>query len=407
MINVYSIDEIIDASESILTNQVVKKKIIIDKDPILDKNNKINETPMGIDKKNLIDQLIPQEINKLPEQPYIKNEVSLEDLNVIKNELVESMYLTFSKKIKKNTLKLIVELRNDIIKLDKKIIFFKDQEIKFSKNNKLLRQDIRDLVNKENKLKYISKKKDLDLNSLNLKLDRQQNEINDLKDENKNLNLKLDAFKNQNSEIKINNKFLEQENSKSKSNIQTYQIQTNQLTKDNNEVHLKIQNYQKKNDLLEKEYSELKLKIDELKEFKQYKFKFLEYKQKNFDLEATLDKLKVNDDKNILNIDIINELKEKIKFYQEENVRISNELTETKKKLEVLKSEIDRFQDQRSNLIEKMNSVNSVIQDSNIVTSVFVENNNNDKTKIHDSEKNINKEKVDINLAIGKIFSKL
>ena len=46
---------------------------------------------------------------------YLKEEgltdLSSEEFKVSKDELVESMYKTFSKKIKKNSLKLILELR--------------------------------------------------------------------------------------------------------------------------------------------------------------------------------------------------------------------------------------------------------------------------------------------------------
>ena len=104
MINVYSIEEIIAASDAILTNPVAKKKSIIDKGPALDKINKEIELSMNIKEKKLIDQSIPQEINNIIleaenaerekkinkplKQSDLKNEHLLEDLIVTKNELV-------------------------------------------------------------------------------------------------------------------------------------------------------------------------------------------------------------------------------------------------------------------------------------------------------------------------------
>ena len=51
MINVYSIEEIIAASESILTKQVAYKKKIIDKDPALDNINETINLSMNIEEK--------------------------------------------------------------------------------------------------------------------------------------------------------------------------------------------------------------------------------------------------------------------------------------------------------------------------------------------------------------------
>ena len=161
MINVYSIEEIIAASDAILTNPDAKKKSIIDKGPALDKINKEIELSMNIKEKKLIDQSIPQEINNIIlevensqrekkinkplKQPDLKNEHSLEDLNGTKEELVESMYLTFSKKIKKNTLKLIIELREEIIFLTKNISSLKEHKKQQNYNKKLLQKDVIDL----------------------------------------------------------------------------------------------------------------------------------------------------------------------------------------------------------------------------------------------------------------------
>ena len=120
-----------------------------------------------ITKENkLIDQSIPQDINNIileaensqkekklsspSKQLNLKNEDTLEDLIVTKKELVESMYLTFSKKIKKNTLKLIIELKEDIVFLTKNISSLRENKKIQNENKKLLKKDIIDLKNNEN-----------------------------------------------------------------------------------------------------------------------------------------------------------------------------------------------------------------------------------------------------------------
>ena len=75
-------------------------------------------------------------INKSQKQFDHRNELILEDLKVTKEELVESMYLTFSKKIRKNTIKLIIDLREEIIFLTKNITSLKKKNKK-SNNNKI------------------------------------------------------------------------------------------------------------------------------------------------------------------------------------------------------------------------------------------------------------------------------
>jgi len=65
MINVYSIDEIIAASDSILKRQAGNKKTIIDKGSALDKINETIELSTNMEEKKLIDQSIPQEINNI------------------------------------------------------------------------------------------------------------------------------------------------------------------------------------------------------------------------------------------------------------------------------------------------------------------------------------------------------
>ena len=163
MIKVYSINEIIAASEEILTRKKTPTKTIIDIDHALNKINQEKKLSMITKENKLIDQSIPQDINNVileaensqkekklsspSKQLNLKNEDTLEDLIVTKKELVESMYLTFSKKIKKNTLKLIIELREEIVFLTKNISSLRENKKTQNENKKLLIKDIVDLKN--------------------------------------------------------------------------------------------------------------------------------------------------------------------------------------------------------------------------------------------------------------------
>ena len=116
--------------------------------------NKNNETTNPDVKKNLFpERQIPGEIESIileaensQIQTKIKeptkeisndNENYVEEFKVNKDELIESMHKTFSKKIKKNTLKLILDLREEIIFLNKNISSLKERKKKEELNNRI------------------------------------------------------------------------------------------------------------------------------------------------------------------------------------------------------------------------------------------------------------------------------
>ena len=132
MLKIYSIKEIIDASNQLLADQhEVIKEINIIEHVSVNKNNEMINSLTNSKKKIFIEKSIPKEIEgiileaensqkqiKIDKSANVSNQVnknSFDEIKISKNDLVESMYKTFSKKIKKNTLKLIVELREKII----------------------------------------------------------------------------------------------------------------------------------------------------------------------------------------------------------------------------------------------------------------------------------------------------
>ena len=96
MLKIYSIQEIIEASNKILVEPL-----------------EVNEKHVPKEIESIILEAENSQIQNKKNDSTIRfnhvNETSFEVIKVNKNELVESMYKTFSKKIKKNTLKLILE----------------------------------------------------------------------------------------------------------------------------------------------------------------------------------------------------------------------------------------------------------------------------------------------------------
>ena len=471
MIKIFSIQEIIQASTNILNSKDQKKsntkKFKVDKEKIkLESKNKIIINEKISTKKPLI---LNKEINKAEElPPNLEKIISQAEENQFKilrkkskktkydnnGEIIDELYKLFNKEIKKNTLKLIVDLRNNIVSLDERIYSLKEKEQKIITNNKLLLKDIEDLTNIENKLKFILKKKDIDLdlnykkltesdaqiielkdnnekinlklnssqnqngrlaeinndliediNQLKIKITDDQNKLNELEKDKDDLGLKLKGYKNQNIKLENENKNLEHNNNELKNKIIKLQNKVEYFEKINNELNIKLEENINLNNFYKQNNNELNLKLNELAEFKPYKYKYLEYKQKNFDLENMLAQIKVDEDKDLENSNFIKKLENKIKFYQDENIRVGTELLETKKKSEILKDEVEKYENQRSNLISQINSVNDVIKDSNILTSVF-ENKIESKINIID-QKNIQKKpEHDLNEQVKAIFSK-
>ena len=470
MIKIFSIQEIIQASTNILNSEDQKKsntkKFKVDKEKIkLESKNKLMINEKISTKKPLI---LDKEINKAEElPPNLEKIISQAEKNQFKilrkkskktkndnnGEIIDELYKLLKKKIKKNTLKLIVDLRNNIFSLDERIYSLKEKEQKIINNNKLLLQDIENLTNTENKLKFILKKKDIDLdlnykkltesdaqiielkdnnekinlklnssqnqngrlaeinndliediNQLKIKITDDQNKLNELEKDKDDLGLKLKGYQNQNIKLENENKNLEQNNNELKTKIIKLQNKVEYFEKINSELNIKLEENINLNNFYKQNNNELNLKLNELAEFKPYKYKYLEYKQKNFDLENMLAQIKVDEDKNLENSNFIKKLEDKIKFYQDENIRVGTELLETKKKSEIFKDEVEKYENQRSNLISKINSVNDVLTDSNILTDVF-DNNVTKKVNVID-HRNIKKKKdIDLDNEIKNIFS--
>ena len=385
MISIYSIKEIIEASENILSSSAKKKILPSNHDSI--NNIKMNiENPLILEKKQEIQKQIPKEIEDIISvaekskfkidykeasnkkqiiKPMIKEKIKL-------NDIVDQLYNLFNKKIKKNTLKLIVGLKNEITSLDEKIITLKKEEKKIKITNKLLKEDILNLAHHESDLKQSVEKKDLEIISINEKLIENENKIIDLENnytnlesDNIDLKTKINIHQNQNNELEINNKELSSE-------LNTHKNKIIDLENDNKKLKEQVQ----------------------------------VLSQKNLDLENILDKINIADDKNQINLDIVKTLEEKINFYQEENIRISNDLIESRKKYDITKNQIKGFENQRSTLLDKINSVNEVINNSSNVTNVFDGNHKEKSINLIKSSNKKSKSDEYLNKEILNIFSK-
>ena len=424
MLNIYSIKEILEASDNILTSPTKNEDASFLDDGIIDNKKRINisvDKPLTLrnadTKKN-----IPTDIEKIileAENSQLKNKITINELpdnnkteallvenKISQKELIDDLYKKFGKKIKKNTLQLILELKKNINFLTKNISDLKQDKKEIEKNNINLNNNILELKSNEKNLEsnlkqsirgfnsLYDKHKSLKLNFNVLEEDQlyKQKKINETSELSQKLENKIKNLDEQLIEYKDNESILVSKVKKLENYI---------LINDNSNEELT-----NKNDILKKKNQELKVKLDAVGHIDIYLEEITQLKLKNKDLENTIEKLKSYEDNNDQNLNIISELENKIKYYQEENIRISNQLYEANKRFDIIKSEIEVLQDQRSSLITKINSVNDVIGNSKIITNVFNSPESiKNEINIQNPLKKIEAKHVDINEEILNIFN--
>ena len=473
MLNIYSIKEILEASDNIFKSPTKNKDASFLDDGIIDNKKKINislDKPLTL-KNTDTKKNIPTDIEKIileAENSQLKNKITVNELpdnnkteallvenKISQKELIDDLYKKFGKKIKKNTLQLILELKKNINFLTKNISDLKQDKKEIEKNNINLNNNILELKSNEKNLEsnlkqsiggfnsLYDKHKSLKLNFNVLEEDQlyKQKKINETSELSQKLesNLKqsiggFNSLYDKHKSLKLNFNVLEEDQLYKQKKINETSELSQKLEnkiknldeqlieyKDNESILVskvkKLENYilindnsneelTNKNDILKKKNQELKVKLDAVGHIDVYLEEITQLKLKNKDLENTIEKLKSYEDNNDQNLNIISELENKIKYYQEENIRISNQLYEANKRFDIIKSEIEVLQDQRSSLITKINSVNDVIGNSKIITNVFNSPESiKNEINIQNPLKKIEAKHVDINEEILNIFN--
>jgi len=428
VLKIYSIKEIVEASNKLIVeSQKVNEELIIDSKKI--NNELIINSSNSTKEKYSSDKAIPKDIENIilaAENSQIQNiknnptkisnqekKNAFEDFKVSKDELIESMYKTFSKKIKKNTLKLVLELREEVIFLTKKISSIEKLREQEQYNNDISKKDIVDLVDLKSEIKKELEKSQVGFNHLKDQYKNLDVEHDSLKDQHKNLDVEHDSLKDQHKNLNAENSSLK----KNLSNLRIILIQLmNQtvLLKNNHmKINLQLNDY-KNNELVSKPKIE-KFDKDNIHnrslEINNHELKNTvgRYIKKNKELQNEINELKNSSIKVTNNNDYsanIRELENKVKHYQDENIRISNEFVESNKKYEITRESLNELQKHKSDLIEKIKSINEVIKNDNIVTSVFKSDLEEDKINEIDSNKPTKKKTSDLDDKIKDIFAK-
>ena len=335
---IYSIKEIVEASNNILKprNSNIENK---------QKEKKKIETKTDIFKTPLV---LNNEISR-PQKNEISSINQVKIKPEIKDEIINEIYLFLKKKVKKNTLKIIIDeqleiknLKNQInfLKLnkDKLLDDYRNLEKKYGislENYEKIKIENQNIIKVNNELKYNLSKISGENSQLSI-------EIKDLKSELNDKDLYIDSTNKKNRSFEINNAEL-------KNTISRYVINTKKLKKE----------------------------IDELKNFKENEM----------------------DEKN-----------KKIKFYQDENVRLSGELISFQRKNENIRLNLSDIELEKQKISDKIKELNKSIEEkTNIVSTNFV-NETSKKPNVEESSNlsELNEsEQKSLDEVISRIFKKI
>ena len=391
--------------------------------PLMDKNdenNKLSELnkPLVLNKEhNPQKELIKKYENEINEFKNLHQGYN----EKIKEEIAEELYNFLDKKIKKNTLKLIVDQQLEIKKFQKKNNYLNENKkilearndnlssnlLKIAKLEKSLKsgkekfakqKSLEDRINLFEK-RIVDTEKEIETQSLlknkitklekdfaNAKVETIANEVTDNEKLNqineimKDNNLKKDFTNIRQETLKINDVIKDQEQ-------QLKLLYEEKIALNQNALDFQKNKNQLQSEFILKQQGLIKKYEKEIKEFKNLN---QEYNEKLISLEKAINDLK-NKDEEIKELKNLNqEHKEKIitleksnshlkskedeiKHYQNDNLRLSNQLFDVSKKLENTKAQINKFENNKSQIQEQIQSLNKIISKNNIIKDQIIQ----------------------------------
>ena len=363
---IYSIKEIVQATNNILNSKP---------EASLKTNNETKKIKLSPETENIIIEaeksILQQEknIQNVEKALVLKNEISITNDSKInpsnykikikpeaKDHMINELYLYLKRKVRKNTLKLIIEEQLEIKNLKNEINFLKKIESELKNNYEILKNNHEILKNH-----YKS------------------------------------ALEN-NKELKINNDVLQNELNEVTKNKEN---DLNEVTK--NKESLDIKN------------KELKIKLKETrKNLKDSLEKNRSFEINNAEIKSTLSRYIVNYKKLEEKISLVKDSKnlklekelQKVKFYQDENTRLSSELLSMQKRNDIFKENFKNIEMEKEKISSKIKDLNKSIEEkTNIISSPIIKTSSEVAKK--DIEKLDDKEQKSLDEAINRIFAKV
>ena len=333
--NIYSIKEIVEATNNIL-NPKEENKI----------SNKSN-TSRTIEKKEIFKKplILKTEVSEKTDNFKKPSNFKFSIKPEIKDNMISEIYLFLKKKVKKNTLKVIIDEQIEIRNLENTINFLKKNKDELIYKYEVL----------NSKYKF----------TLGV----------------------LDKANKKNGELMIENNDLKISNQKLKDDLNDIIHEKDELIKQKEKSQFDLRELELKNRNFVINNSELKNTIS----------RYINNSKK------ISEKLNSVENSKNLELEIINK---KVKFYQDENVRLSGELLSIQRKNENIKinlTDIELEKEKISNKIKELNK--SIEQKNNVVSTTFAKKN---YSNLNEDMENLNdKEQKSLDEVISRIFNKI
>ena len=377
---IYSIKELVKSTNNIYNSKSENINLIVEEEKSIPQQlKKIQNVEQALVLKNEISTTSDNELNPLNHKVKIKPEV--------KDHMINELYLYLKKKIKKNTLKLIIDEQLEIKNLKNEVIFLKKIEHELTNNYEILKNKYKSTLEINKELKINGEILQNDLTEVTKNLTKVTKNKDILNTENKELKNNQETFLKVNKELKNNNKKLQnglKEVTNSKEN----------LDKKNKELKVKLKETRKKlKDSIEKNRS---------------------FEISTAEIKSTLSKYVVNYKKLQEKINLVKDSKnlklekelQKIKFYQAENTRLSSELLSMQKKNQIFKENFKNIEIEKEKISSKIKDLNKSIEEkTNVISSPVIKSSTDDAKK--DIEELNDKEQKSLDEAINRIFAKI
>ena len=380
-------------------------KIYSIKEKVEATNNIYNSKPKASEKKNLspenestiteIEKNITFQKNLQNEEKILvlKNEISTaNDIKInppnhkitikpeVKDHMINELYLYLKKKVRKNTLKIIIEEQLEIKNLKNEINFLKKIKYELTNNYKILKNNYESTLENNKELKTNNKILESDLNEVTKNKES-------LDKRNKKLKNNYESTLKISKELKNNNKILQN---------------------DLNEITKNKENLDKRNKVLKINLKETRKNLKDSLE------KNRSFEINNAEIKSTLSRYIVNYKKLEEKISLVKDSKnlklekelQKVKFYQDENTRLSSALLSMQKKNDIFKENFKNIEMEKEKISSKIKDLNKSIEEkTNIISSPIIKTSSEVAKK--DIEKLDDKEQKSLDEAINRIFAKV
>ena len=382
---IYSIKEIVKATNSFLnpeTKTLPKKSKKIKNIKLPPKTESIiaeaESTILDENKKRSLS--LKNEVLNVPRNSLDSFNYKIKIKPEVKDHMINELYLYLKKKVRKSTLKLIIDEQLEIKNLKNKVNILKQTEANLKNSYQTLKNEHESVLLDNKNLEINKVQLNSEINELRIGNEVLQDNVNQVTENNNQLDKKIVELKTDNNVLHNN---------------------LNQVTENNKQLDIE-------NKDLKVDFNKTKNDLNENIE------KNRSNETHNLELKNTVSRYTVNTKKIQEKLDLAeksNNLKleaqtEKVKFYQEENVRLSSELLAVQKKNTTIKENLNFIETEKEEISNKIKELNkSIGEKTNIIPSNFIKQS---LVKTEEKNETLNdKEQKNLDEVINRIFAKI